>query len=466
MSRLKRSGLTLSTEHTAIGISPNFFIDLTECVRTLRASKGTPSSRLKDSGIDKTIKKYTGLFTTSHFRDDLGFNTFMPEISINHPFITSLRQADIVPKFATSGLTELKAVGSDLIGKIDIKKGMVYGAYAEIEHPIGLSEPAIFVEKLGYTNEMIAAIILHEVGHLFTHYQFIIHTVTGTAAIHSAAKYILGADSVDLRTDRIKHVLEEYNILDRDVALKNLTALSDTTDILRNVTTVLCTSSQLPRYNEAGVFLYDLRMAEQMADEFATRCGAGAHNGAALEHHMKLEGGKAGVLRRVAHQTMDVAVIGNLTAGLVFGGTSIVAAVVLPLTIATAVIAAIGGVMALVTGTALGLLYRSATKTANPYLRRYDNDSDRFNHIKLITVDMLKDKSLPNDVKKKLIKDVAELERQSKEWKRYQPIMSRLVDIIDDTRKYGKAEQKQMQQLLTMLHNPLFVAAAKIQTGV
>ncbi len=226
-------------------------------------AKGTPKIDL--TKIDKIIKVHTNLnILTSIAKGTMDAHiAVMPLTRYSPMMLTPMKQAlgDANPANAL----RLSA----RVGTVDLRTGRVDGIFAATAPTILSVGVEIFKRPL-LTDHEVSAIILHEVGHLFAYY------------------YML---SKNYRTDYILDQLARLGDYDRSVQIEFLDTVADLTqlDIKSAEVNTADLSVQVVANNvqtiqrELGTKYLDGQMTEVVADQYATRFGAGVHLTVALD---------------------------------------------------------------------------------------------------------------------------------------------------------------------------------------
>lgn len=135
--------------------------------------------------------------------------------------------------------------------------------------PLSIIFDLSIMTKTQYTPRMIAAVLLHEIGHLF----FDLYLISNTARYNQAlARVAMAFDNqTDISTRKIIFK-KEFGSLGYD------TEEIDELNSLNRLETVYTTGMAMMGQrivNQLGSDVYDMTVSEYMADEFASRHGAG-----------------------------------------------------------------------------------------------------------------------------------------------------------------------------------------------
>lgn len=165
------------------------------------------------------------------------------------------------------------------LGSVDFKKSRVSGVFAEIETTMVIGSDFFFTERQT-TSAETAAIILHELGHVFTIFTSIIYTATTNFALSGVSERLNKAKNTEEIAVIVKDFAMEAKLDGKTV--ENLVGISreaKTKDAIV-VQLSLATRNMRP---ELGIGVPDQAQCEHMADEFAAMHGAGYDLARALD---------------------------------------------------------------------------------------------------------------------------------------------------------------------------------------
>lgn len=187
----------------------------------------------------------------------------IPEVSRNNPLIN-----DFVKNFLDNkdGVKFIKEAKGFARGSVNLKTGRVSGVFTEVESTIYL--PTKMIRGNKYTAEENAAVTLHEVGHLFTYYEFLSRLVRTNQVLAGISR---GLDQSDTQKERevvLMTAKQALDLKDLDVAEVAKITNKKVTDI------VVITSVIKETKSELGTNIYDSNNFEFLADQYASRQGA------------------------------------------------------------------------------------------------------------------------------------------------------------------------------------------------
>jgi hypothetical protein len=322
---------------------------------------------------------------------------------------------------------------------IDINTAKTSGLFSELPFTIYLpidqlkkgwfstEDGSGLADKHRFSSEEMAAVFLHEVGHFFTYCETFCRTVTTNMALAAMTKALDGAYSVDQRHLIIAKCVDDLKLKDVDVAA---IAATDKKSIIE--TAIVFETAEKSR-SELGISIYDSTASEFLADQFATRHGAGRHLMTALNKLTAIYGDD------YAHMSQPWFIFCQIV--------SIALMFIPPISLLAIPINVIGIL--------LGGFGDDGDNT-------YDTPEVRFRRIKQDTINRLKNRNISADEKKRIVTDVEAMEKamegikDKREWREY--IATTLIPVYRRNRK-TKMLQQQLEQLG---NNPLFVRSAEL----
>jgi hypothetical protein len=177
----------------------------------------------------------------------------------------------------SSTLGRLKKSENLIEGTIDFEKGRVTGVFSKIPLPTHLHK-GLFTSK--FSTGEIAAVLLHEMGHAFTFFSY----VGITAKINASLQAISEGWRSETKEEKIKitrYLSKTYNV-DEDILTEQSITGNET-----GMTAIMVGVGRQKVRSALGSEDYDESTAENMADQFAVRMGAGKELATGLDkiHH-------------------------------------------------------------------------------------------------------------------------------------------------------------------------------------
>ena len=144
-------------------------------------------------------------------------------------------------------------------GTIDLQKGRVSGWYSHRPSVITMTSNFIYGRKI--TPIMVAAVLLHEVGHLFTYFATLHQTLNCAHLSAESTHEVMGAN-----LSEINHLLTRKGVPDNTAATKE--------EALVKINKVII-DREFNQFSKASALGgYDSVSWEQLADDYASRHGA------------------------------------------------------------------------------------------------------------------------------------------------------------------------------------------------
>ena len=220
--------------------------------------------------ISKIIKNNTNLNITIDAENDYPPCIDIPNIDRNNPLINAAQRAIVN---STDGLTMIESSNNVLHGTVNIKTAKVSGVFSDIKAKMYLGKA--FIQGNKYSSQELAAITLHEVGHLFTYFEFITRTVRTNQVLAGLSKILDGSENQEKR---------EVALLSAKKALKlDKLDLSQLKDVNTKTTQVVLIDALVKETRtELGYNLFAESSWEYLCDQFSARHGAGVHLATAL----------------------------------------------------------------------------------------------------------------------------------------------------------------------------------------
>ncbi|ANZ50238.1 putative virion structural protein [Erwinia phage vB_EamM_Phobos] len=227
-----------------------------------------------------------------------------PELDKNHPLVPEFQRMvykgnndlAIYSKFAKDGV---------IIGEVSDADARISGDYSKIVCQLYVT-PVLFSDP-EFTDEELAAIILHEVGHIYTYFKLIGRTLLTNMIADAAANRLMKTEDPK---EKMKIVSDVEKLLNTKINQPDTLLVEYRKEALYMH---LVTDLSQPRINAVASNGYANRNWERLADDFAARCGAGQYLASGL---FKLESSPMYLARNSAfidygtHIVTQVALLG------------------------------------------------------------------------------------------------------------------------------------------------------------
>lgn len=265
-------------------------------IEELPLSALSPGLLIK-KGIDKVIEKHTGLKIPLKIDPAPYVNAWVypPYIDANHAVVAgNQHQRDNSWMLDYIGEQQDKAFGKSesIFGTVDRKNSRVGGDFCKIECPMFVTRGLL--KHPDVTPEMATTVILHEIGHVFTYFEFMGRVTTFNGALQAASEQFFKCDSREDRLKVIRDVGDKFGVDndDREVLMgsRNKDAFA----------TVLARGYVIDRKSGLGSSIYDITLWESLSDQFSMRHGSGV-DGVKMMDILYRSGSHASYMSNLSH---------------------------------------------------------------------------------------------------------------------------------------------------------------------
>jgi len=187
-----------------------------------------------------------------------------PDVNKNHPLFNAMRRNYFTGQ---NTLNDLARHNGELRGMVNIKTGWVSGYFADVTGTLYM--PASIINNMKFSTEEVAAITLHECGHMFTYFEYIARSLTTNFSLMQLQEDLSNTKAPDER----EAVLVSFGKAAR-IGPEKLEELSKTTD-KSVISAVVLTASAEESYSELGANVYDSTAWEYLSDAYARAYQAG-----------------------------------------------------------------------------------------------------------------------------------------------------------------------------------------------
>lgn len=228
--------------------------------------------------IQDSIKTYTGLTISITFVEGFSASVFFNQLLFRNNL------SDKAKLFASSSAKEIikEAKKFSYGGSVNIKNGTVSGYYESKEFVSvicigeGFFNSTFKDTKKYFSPAEVTAILLHEVGHVFTNIEYASRMITTNQALAAISKSLLDQDTQKER----EIIIKAAGLLvckDEDV-FSGMEEIND-----QKITSIVFIDRLNKHKSELGGYKYDKTSIEYLSDQFANRHGYGRHFIFALE---------------------------------------------------------------------------------------------------------------------------------------------------------------------------------------
>lgn len=423
----------------------NFFKDLTAVYAELQK---LPEHEVVGSDLraelGRTVKRHTGLPVSFDLAPTWGAWVGVPMVDRNHPF---LRSGDREHVTGDEGTLMVDRLQGKARGSVNLKTGRVSGIYESFEAVVHISKDWVVGD---FSPEELAALSLHEVGHLFTYLEYLTRQISTNQVLAGVAKRLDGTDSV--------HEREAVIVLAKnELHLQHLDAAELATSKPEVIEAVILKSAADQAVHELGSNIYDYSTWEYLADQYAARYGAARHVITALS---KVHRNFNDIAFRSTPEYLYMEAMKLVWVGFALGGGAFVGAATS--TVAGPVVGrAIGAVVTKFLMTVPLMMIAMDSRGDGTY----DTPEARFRRLRNQVVEALKDKRMDKPTFERLAADLKVIDEILEEVHDRRQLLGVLRDAVV-TATTGNPQQRQkklQQQLEALAANDLFVKAQEFR---
>lgn len=435
---LELSNEMMVNENNWSMIKSGFHEELTSTIKYIVETE-TPRTFYRDKENQKkitdVIKKYTGINVVISAEYKC-FAMMPPDLNKNHTLIDNIYRQYYENK-------ELKKQKGTIEAFVDIKNFRIGGAFKDVKVELFL-DPAMMwdtahVYRVALTPAEVSAVILHEVGHMFSYFALAAHTYSINLPMLGTLNRI--ANTPD--TEKVEIILKEWNDSDNTltkVDVKELAGKDKQVIVTALVSNQVKDTKTLMKQRE-----YEEVNAEHLADKFAVRCGAGAEITTALNKMFVVYG---------TRQTRDT--IGYLFSEFMAGFSLFIAAGWIVGTLTTTLNPVTTPILLMLGCFGIFSVLAQNTNTGGG---TYDTDIDRFGRMRNDMVSMLKDKEIDKAVGKRIRDGIATIDKVVSKYKENKSIIGMLGDMVIGYHRRLLSQTEFYKELEKLSANSLFVAA-------
>lgn len=409
--------------------------------------------QLSKLGIDALVFKHTGLLIKTEVDPDGDFEIYIPTITKNSMLIPNSEKKHIKNNL---GIKYIQQQRADLLGTVDLKNCKVGGVFSKILGTVRIDPAYIFgigvydtvtsttytsngpiyteteIEKTAmynggwqYKSEELAAVFLHEVGHLFTAFEYLVETVTTNLVIDTVCNELLESNDQETKMVILSNIEKSLGLSIPD---KEALSKSENKNTIYNV---LLSSNIIKNRSSTDTSVYDHKSWEFLADQFAVRHGAGRYIVEALYSFDK----SFGELKRTKATVIGAAI-----------STVIINMLLIPIGV---------GVI-----TSLMCLFWDFGVDTKPH----DDNIQRFTRIKTDMTQRLKNPKLSKELKNSIITDIERINYILSTMEDHRSVMAVFWDYVRPARRDARNQYVFQEKLEKIAGNSMFVNAAKLST--
>jgi hypothetical protein len=409
---------------------PALFNEISLIISEVKAEGKYDKDAFKRTRLRKVIFDRLGIDTLFIVDFSPSPNAYVmpPTIDVNHPLISMFRRSSWGSNEQGKALVRCNDY-KKAVGVVDREKSKVTGAFSKLTLDAAVTK-GMFTSD--FTPDEIAAVILHELGHVFSYYECLAETLTTNYVLTQATREFMGIENAK---QRIEFLEDLENVMEIKIEDKEHVAETSDADVFQ--TLILKDKIEETR-SEFGVPLFDVRSYEHLSDQFSSRHGASLALASALS---KLyHGAFFGIGARSARGTI------------LFLITEIIK-----------ILGFIGFVIAASKGEPTSITIILSILFNNPFYDDYDQPELRLERIRRDLQTMLKDKDLQPAVEKKVLEDLDAIELLVKKLTDRESLWQKIwLVIVPGTRKQRRTYKMQIE-LEKLAANNLYARAAEFR---
>lgn len=410
--------------------------------------------------IPEIIAEHTGISTefSVDSSDDPNAWVMPPDLNKNHPFYDSFRRswyensdaaklfkvekAKVLTVHIDRATSKVSGPFSKVVCPITVTRGLLSGTFPEMQYDSDekdQQEQPRVQYGTRFSAKEVAAIVMHEIGHVFSYFESLADSLTTNWVLDAAWAAFSGTQDDTVRIRVIADVEDALEIQLGD-SKQVVAGISDA----ESFHTLVLSECERASRSKLGAHIYDLRSWESASDQFASRHGASLSLATALDKMYRLYGmdDRHGKITHWFGQLVGVlTVVGMIAAG-VF------------MTLAGGITAFYGVIFLILI--AMGMF-------TNPFDDIYDPHKFRLGRIRQDIISRLKTHKLSKEYLARTIKDFDIIEEILKDVQHHETFWRKVwVFCSRETRKQRDRMTTQ-QELELLANNELFITSARLR---
>lgn len=351
-----------------------------------------------------------------------------------------LKHASFRTYYEIKDYDEIVKVTQGKKGYIDLHKAKVGGLFSEHEHVLYMNFELLF--KTGLTSPEITAQLLHELGHIFSFYEFSDRLESTNQVLANIGKQLLSHP----KEKSLEFIFKELNSLDNSIDESAVEDMIKGNKIIFGYKLLNLVIGRIS--TQLNNSFYDTTSTEQLADQFAARFGYGRQYILGLDKLTDLypqvyENEKS---KNAARNSTIIACIKTIviTATLIIGMfTSL-----FPLAVC------------------IGLLLSASLRYHGEDYKEttYDDLRSRYKRIRNEYIDLIKDTNMSKDKLKVILDDIYAIDSMIDGVSEYRDIFNKLSTAIFSKANAAKKSMDEQKLLEQLAFNDLFLKAAELKT--
>lgn len=384
------------------------------------------------TAIERLIKQRTNISIELRIDKNIIPNAYVmpPSLNKNHifyqewakPYYTNIDSLKILNKLSEKTLN----------ATINRQKVWVTGFFEQLVHKTRIT---VGMLNLGQAEEC-AAIILHELGHVWSYYELLSLTAKTNIALRTVKREFLNAEEAESKIQVVRVAQGALGVTQAEVDEIVRTGSVDRLEI------AIINSQARSSYSELGFSVYDQRGWEFASDQFAARMGGGRYVVSGL-HSIQLKYREYNQQSYFAHVATNVMKSFALVAG------SVLTLGLIPL-------------LMFLMGDPFSLEVRHDGVDMQP--RTYDSPKERFTRVKHELIAALRDVKISKERTEELVKDIQFIESVVNSITERPSFTVSLWALFSVSGRNARNNVKVQQALEVLANNEMYVAAAQLRT--
>lgn len=395
-------------------------------------SAGYTKGILKDLKLNETVFKHTGISVSCEFHPETGwFHVYPPQISHNN---IVLANADTFEWHYEVGMKLTYQSRVPLKGTVDTKRCRVGGVFSEMTSVVQMDPGFLTHSFYDMSPEEYAAIFLHELGHVFTYFEFLTETVTTNQYLSSITKRLLEINNYDDRVVFISNVEHDLDMVvpDKDTLAKSNNGTS--------IYGVLVSSRRDAVRSSTDTWVYDYKTWEFLSDQFSIRVGSGKHLAAGLYKLVNAHGGIKTTRIDIFFSSVTMTL---MSIGMIVGGLSGAGPVIFGIGIFIATI---------------GLM-----NAASIQLHPHDDNVQRLTRMKHEVLEQLKTEKISKEYRLVINDHVEAIEKMLKTMEDTRGMYETLFDYLLPHKRNARNQYEFQMKMEKLAGNSMFLNSSKLQ---
>ncbi len=435
---LDLSTLVPSVEAMHHQYDKTLFTKIADCfTRAMNAGRVTTiNPELRE--IENILRQTNGIDIDLALEDDEDENAYViiPNLNVNHALL-GLEYAELNEKAVAKFFRGI--ADKFVTSQVDNVTGKVTGQFTKLTFSVRLSTGLVNSGK--YAPEEIAAVLCHEIGHIWTYCAWFKNTtMRNHVLVETITKFVGASDDVE-RMLILRQAEKEHKI-----KIKNKEYLS-TNDDVSGATLVILDAVGKSYDSATGSAIYDARTWEAMSDQYVSRLGGGLYLARALDKINRKYNASNYRTSFWYMVTETVKAIGVILLNIL-------------LTVGTF------GVWAFILLASLVSNIFVPKGDGSLFYDTYDRPGERIARIRNDLVDSLKNRNIASDVRKNILSDIAFLDKILSQVKDRFGLWTQIMLFLSSNRRQELSEIQQQQALEKIANNNLYVLGSKLETLV